>query len=483
MRTIGLKPRAIAVATFAAALLLPVLSSPLRADDTDKAVTKRVILTPKVVSDDFGKRIAQTHLAVQVTVANTSKDKDLIIEAASLDLTKALTPARMAAFQQRVADVNKKLNLTGSDAYQASLTGTASSVDLELLQGVIQKGQNYDPRNQAYRAIVAIGTIGAGLVGVAGLGPVLPRAVAAWSGPGLTAFSTLFPDLTVDEVIRLSNQAYTANIVVPKQKSKVFVVFIPLDLIMDTREKGQYWHHPSDFMSLANGPAAAAGAAARPDLSQVEVEVQYDFIVPVNDVPPNVTDVVFDAKELDNFAALKPVHGSVVGRFLDGATVSLPDADALGLSIAPDTAPKSDDNRLYFIITPKKVPPAGSRLTFQLTKGKQVSSFSKLLAHHLPAPTLTSISPASGSAKSDVPVTLAGSGFFEGDVSILFDGSSDASVSGIKINNLKVKEASIEVTFSIDEKAKAGDRQVQVLTSGGLTGMQKFTVAPAAAPK
>src|ERR1017187_2868618 len=282
MKTISSKSRISAACSVAVAclLLLPTFSSPLRADDpsTDNVITRRVIIPPKAASDDFGKRIAQSYLAVQVTVANTSKDKDLIIEHAALDLTKALSPARRATFQQRVTEVNRSLGLTGDNAYRVGLTTTASSVDLELLQGVIQKGQNYDPRNQAYRAILAVGTIGAGLVGVAGLGPVLPKAVAAWTGPGLTAFSTLFPDLTVDEVIRLSNQAYTANIVVPKQKSKVFVVFMPLDLIMDTNEKKQFWNHPSDFISLANGPAAPAnGVAPRPDLSQLEVEVTYDF--------------------------------------------------------------------------------------------------------------------------------------------------------------------------------------------------------------
>lgn len=459
---------------------------PLLADDSvdqDYVVTRRVILTPKQVADDFGKRIAQTHLAVQVTVANNSKDKDLIIQHAALDLTKALTPTRLAFFVQRVQEVNAKLGLTGDDAYVADGTAKTSSVDLQLLQGVVQKGQHFDTRNQAYRAILTIGTLGAGLVGVAGLGPVLPRAVAAWTGPGLTAFSTLFPDLTVDEVIRLSDEAYTANIVVPKEKSRVFVVFMPLDLLLTASEKKEFWSNPNDFISLVKASNTGKNAD-RPDLAQLEVEIQYKFIVPANDVPPSVTDVVFDAKEVDNFAAAKPVHGSVVGRFLDGATVSLLEASDLDLDIALDSARQSGDNRLYFVITPKKVVPAGTRLTFQLTKEKLVTSFSKLLTHHLPAPTLTSIDPAKGTVKADVPVKLVGSGFFDGDVTIVFDGSSDAASTGIKVGNLSVKDSSnIEATFSIDSKAKIGDREVQVLTSGGLTGVQKFTVSADAAAK
>jgi hypothetical protein len=458
----------------AVALVLPLLAlasfSSLRAQDT--VAVKRVILAPRIVSDDFGKRIAQSHLAVQVTVTNNSKDKDIIIQNAALDLTKALNPTRVDFMKNRVEEINAKLGLRGGNRYLVTTTSKFSSIDLELLQGVVQKGQQYDLRNQAYRTILAIGTIGAGLVGVAGLGPVLPKAVAAWTGPGLTAFSTLFPDLTVDEVIRLSNQAYSANMIIPKEKSRVFVVFLPLDLILTAQEKKQFWGHSNDFLSITKTPATL------PDLAQLEVELDAKFIVPVNDVPPNVTDIIFDAQELDNFAAARPVHGSIAGRFLDGASVSLLEGDALGLDITLDTARVSGDNRLYFVITPKKVVPAGSRLTFQLTKEKQVTSFSKLLTHHLPAPTFTSLDPAKGVQKTDVPVKIGGSAFFDGDVTILVDGSSDPGASGIKMNAFTVKDSShIEVTFSIDEKAKTGGREIQILTSGGLTGAQKFNVS------
>lgn len=440
-------------------------------------MSRKVILPPKQVADDFGKRIAQNLLAVQVTIINTSKDKDLLVEHAAIDLSKALTPARISAFQARVDEINKNLGLHGKDQYVAGISSQFSSIDLELLQGVIQKGQYYDTRNEAYRAILTIGTLGAALVGVGGLGPVLPKAIAAWTGPGLTAFTTLFPDLTVDEVIRLNNQAYTANLVVPKQKSKVFVVFVPLDLIMDGAEKKQYWSHPNDFISVANGPSVLT----RSDLSQIEVETQWDFIVPVNDVPPIVTDVVFAPGELDNFAVPKAVHGSVIGRFLDTTTVSITEADSLGLTIATDPAAPSNDNSLNFIITPKKVVPTGTRLTFQLTKSKQVTSFSKLLTHSVPAPTLTSIDVAKGTQKADVAVKLTGSGFNDGDVTILFDGVSDASASGIAVKDLKVASAtSITATLSIAATARPGDREIQIKSSGGLTGVVKFSVEAAA---
>jgi hypothetical protein len=447
-------------------------------DDDPPVETRRVILDPRVVSDDFGKRIAKSHLAMQVTVANNNKEMDLIILHAAFDLTKALSQQRIATFQQNVKEVNDRLSLQGGARYSSKNTAKTSSVDLALLQGVAQKGQNFDARNQLYRAILAIGTVGAGLVGVAGLGPVLPRAVAAWTGPVITSFNSLFPDLTVDEVIRLNDRAYTANTLVPREKSKVFVVFLPLDLIMTDSEKKEYWKHPSEFLSLAN----ATGTAL--DFSQIEVEVTYKFIMALNDVPPMITDVVFAANELDNFTKKAPVHGSLVGRFLDGGTVSLLEGATLGLDVAADPKQPSSDTRLNFIITPKNVVPASTRVTFQVTRDKLVTPFSKVLSHQVPPVTLTTIDPAAGAPKMDIVVKLTGSGFQDGDVSVLIDGS-DSGANGVKTSNLKVKDSSnIEVTFSIDEKAKPGDREVQLKSSGGLSGTKKFTVqAPAPAPK
>ncbi len=488
MRTPSLRLKILRRHTLAATSILLTLASAanlLQADDVDNrtADIKRVILPPRETADDFGKRIAQSHLAMQVTVTNNSKQLDMIIQHAGVDLTKALSPDRVAEFVKRVRQVNRKLD----SGYAPASSTKMSSVDLALLQGVAQKGQNYDLRNQAYRLIVAIGTVGAGLVGAAGLGPVLPRAVAAWTGPGQTAFSTLFPDLTVDELIRLNDRAYTANTVVPRQKSKVFVVFLPLDLIMTPEEKARYWKRPSDFISIvsnsATGKPSTTGAApptSRLDLSQIEVETTYDFIVPLTDVPPMITEVAISDKEMDNFTKKAPVHGSIVGRFLDGATVSLPDGDTMGLAIAADTTPASSENRLYFVITPSKVVPANTSLVFQVTRGKQTTTFSKQLSHNFPPVTLTSLDPTKGSAKSDQPVKLGGSGFLDGDVTVLIDGTSDAAASGIKVVSLSVKDTThLEATFSIDEKAKVGVRQVQIKTSGGVSGVQNFTVEAA----
>src|SRR5450432_4276686 len=86
-------------------------------DDDPPVETRRVILDPRVVSDDFGKRIAKSHLAMQVTVANNNKEMDLIILHAAFDLTKALSQQRIATFQQNVKEVNDRLSLQGGARY------------------------------------------------------------------------------------------------------------------------------------------------------------------------------------------------------------------------------------------------------------------------------------------------------------------------------------------------------------------------------
>jgi hypothetical protein len=66
---------------------------------------------------------------------------------------------------------------TSSKASNRILCETSSN-DLSILRGVAERGQTQDPRNVAYRTLQAIGIVGGGLTGVAGLGPVLPKAGA-----------------------------------------------------------------------------------------------------------------------------------------------------------------------------------------------------------------------------------------------------------------------------------------------------------------
>ena len=92
------------------------------------------------------------------------------------------------------------------------------------------------------------------------------------------------------------------------------------------------------------------------------------------------------------------------------------------------------------------------------------------------APTLTSISPTSGSRGAVVPVTLTGTNFAAG-ATVAITGTG-VTVSGVTF----VSATSITATFTIATNATLGARSVTVTTGGGTTGAVTFTVTAALAP-
>lgn len=87
-----------------------------------------------------------------------------------------------------------------------------------------------------------------------------------------------------------------------------------------------------------------------------------------------------------------------------------------------------------------------------------------------PAPTLTSISPASGTHGSSATVTLTGTNFISG-------ASVSAAGTGISVSQVTVVSAtSITAKFTLASSATLGTHAVSVTTSGGTSGTVNFTV-------
>jgi hypothetical protein len=91
-----------------------------------------------------------------------------------------------------------------------------------------------------------------------------------------------------------------------------------------------------------------------------------------------------------------------------------------------------------------------------------------------PAPTLTSVSPASGVQGTSVPVTLAGTNFVAG-------AAVAVSNTGVIVSNVAVVSTTqITATLIISATAATGAANVTVTTSGGTSGPAVFTVNPPA---
>jgi hypothetical protein len=93
-----------------------------------------------------------------------------------------------------------------------------------------------------------------------------------------------------------------------------------------------------------------------------------------------------------------------------------------------------------------------------------------------PAPTLTSVTPASGAQGASVPVTLTGTNFVSGATVAL-------SNPGIAVTNVVVASTTqITATLTIAAAAALGAANVTVTTSGGASGAVTFTVNPPPPP-
>ena len=93
------------------------------------------------------------------------------------------------------------------------------------------------------------------------------------------------------------------------------------------------------------------------------------------------------------------------------------------------------------------------------------------------APTLTSISPVSGTRGTAVPVTLTGSGL-TGATAVNVSGTGVSTVGSVTV----VNDTTVTATFTISATAGAGARNVTVVTPNGTTGAVIFTVVAAPAP-
>jgi len=86
-------------------------------------------------------------------------------------------------------------------------------------------------------------------------------------------------------------------------------------------------------------------------------------------------------------------------------------------------------------------------------------------------PTLSSISPSSGTQGSTVQVTLTGSNFDGGNANVTVSGS------GVTVQNVTVgSSTSITGDFVIGDQAEPGGRNVTVSTDAGTSASRTFTV-------
>ncbi len=393
----------------------------------------RSVLDPKDVRDIFGTRIAKRFIVVQVTVTNRSKDYQFLIHDISLDATLL---AGGLTF--------------GSAEGPVIVHSEEGSVELHLLRGVAEAGQSGDPRNRALRFLRGAGTVAAGLIGVTDFGSSYAPSVAMWNGPLVSAFTEVWPDMTVNQLNRLNDSAYTSNTIVPKQQAKVMAVFVPQSIFLKKDQRTHFWREPSDFAA---------------EMLRARWYVDGAFIQEVQDLAPTLTTVTVDDSAMKNFQNDKPeVKGSIAGKYLSGTDIKLLNSDLPGVSIRVDGTPT--DSQLNFVINSDAPVAPGKVLKFGVSKKGQdtVKETDLAITYSAAAPTLTKVDPPTAmQGDQDKVLTLTGTNFFRGDTQVTV-----APNDGVTVGSVDVKDSkSLEVKITVTATAPTTNRQLIVTTKGG----------------
>lgn len=157
----------------------------------------------KETSDIFGRRVANTFVAIQVTLRNLNTKNEFLVH----DIQVAV-------------DTGVPLDYFGR--FQAGR-------DKLLVRAVAQRGQSSDRRNIAVNVLQAVGSIGAATSLVAGT-VEFKDAFAVFQGAFIPGFANIFPDHTVEQLNHINDLVFSASntnkVVVPVQGSVPLVTFI-----------------------------------------------------------------------------------------------------------------------------------------------------------------------------------------------------------------------------------------------------------------
>lgn len=392
----------------------------------------RSILDPRIASDIFGRRIAKKFVVIQVTVTNRSKDFQFLIHDLSIDLRDV--PA--LKFKER-AEV--------------------SSVELSLLRGVAEKGQIYDPRNVLLRIMRGTGTVAAGIIGVAHFGPSYAPGVAAFNGPGLTAYDQALPDHTLNEMNRLNDSAYQANSIVTKQQSRVMAIFLPMAMFLDDADRKKFWKSP-------------ASLDPDKDLRKLGVYVDGNFIANVEDLVPSLTTAVIEPDEMKKFQSDNAeVNGYISGNYLTGTDVKLQNTDLPGAGIRLKGTPT--DQRLEFTITSSAPVAPGQVLKIGVVKKETIKQADVTVQYMAAIPTLSAISPTSLKQGEQQTITLTGTNFLSG-MQLLISPADGITVGKIAVQN----STTAQVQLTVASTAKTVARNVSVQATGQPSGTQSLNI-------
>jgi hypothetical protein len=177
----------------------------------DDVVCSFSVMQWKETSDNFGRRVANQYIAIQVTVRNLNQQNEFLLHDIQIAVDTGLNRAQFGRFE--------------------------AARDKLVVRNVAQRGQTEDRRNLIINTLQAVGAIAGGAstavtnaLSNTSEAQDMASAVAIFQGPFITGVTNIFPDHTIEHINHINDLTFSASAtsktIVPIQGSIPLVTFL-----------------------------------------------------------------------------------------------------------------------------------------------------------------------------------------------------------------------------------------------------------------
>lgn len=485
------------------------LALPVETTVHDNVSVQAVLLPPGITKGLFGGAVSDRYAAIQLIISNHSQEASMILQSIFIDYSRWLLsgsagdrPAaecqpRRPPPPQPGAKPEEAVPIPGCEnppeSYEAQTKpNQIASTEYRLPRGQLLNAQPWTARNITIRALEAAGALAAGYVfpfkevGIA-------KGIAAYNGNFLPAARYFWPDSTVEQLNRISDLGFRVNTVVPRQSSAIVVAFFALDRFLTQGLKEIYLKSPAVFFvphaALLDpkdkatmdrlleefGPGTAAkvrkelvsdlkagkvspGSATqllnRVSLNRVRVLVGGSMSVDLDTIPASIDAVEFEgaADAVQFWTEPGGKAGVVRGRFLSGGTVTIAEANRLGITDLATAAEGAGDTSLRFTFRTTKAIPPGQKLTFRVNKKNKDGKAVDGVEHQYQVEEYRLLPPEIGKVDlSGTALTIAGRRFFstsDNPITVSLRPGSVAGVDPVSVKNFERTPTQIKVDLA-----------------------------------
>ncbi len=187
------------------------LASTSRFERPGDVVCSFSVMQWKETSDNFGRRVANQYVALQVTVRNLNTENEFLIHDIQIAVDTGLNRAQFGRFE--------------------------AARDKLVVRNVAQRGQSEDRRNLIINSLQAIGAIAGGASAAVTQGlsntteaTAMASAVSIFQGPFISGVTNIFPDHTLEHINHINDLGFSASstnkTVAPIQGAVPLVTFL-----------------------------------------------------------------------------------------------------------------------------------------------------------------------------------------------------------------------------------------------------------------